>query len=124
MARFDNKVALVTGASRGIGRGVALRLAGEGADVVVNYRSHPDEAAQVCDQIAGLGRRALAIQADVADRAAMEQMFAQAAETLDVPDRDRAQWQAFASPNEPTWILCQPDIYWREADVLVTGFKS
>ena len=59
MARFDDKVALVTGASRGIGRGIALRLAREGADVVVNYRSHPEEAQEVVDQIAALGRAAL-----------------------------------------------------------------
>lgn len=76
MARFTNKVALVTGASRGIGRGVALRLASEGADVLVNYRSHPDEAQEVVDQISTMGRRALAFQADVADREAVERMFA------------------------------------------------
>ena len=82
MARFDDKVALVTGASRGIGRGIALRLAREGADVVVNYRSHPEEAQEVVDQIAALGRAALAIQADVAEREAMERMFARAVESL------------------------------------------
>lgn len=82
MARFDNKVALITGASRGIGRGVALRLAAEGADVVVNYRTHPDEAHAVADQITGMGRRALVVQADVADRDAMERMFAQAVSVL------------------------------------------
>lgn len=82
MARFDDKVALVTGASRGTGRGIALRLAREGADVVVNYRSHPEEAQEVVDQIAALGRAALAIQADVAEREAMERMFARAVESL------------------------------------------
>jgi glucose 1-dehydrogenase len=75
MARFTNKVALITGASRGIGRGVALRLAAEGADVVVNYRTHPDEAQEVVDQISAMGRRALALQADVADREAVARMF-------------------------------------------------
>ena len=78
MARFDGKVALVTGASRGIGRGVALRLAREGADVVVNYHSHPDEAQEVAQHILAEGRRALMVQADVSDRGAMEHMFAQA----------------------------------------------
>lgn len=74
--RFAGKVALVTGASRGIGRGIALRLAVEGADVVVNYRAHPDEAAEVTDEIRRYGRRALVWQADVADRDAVARMFA------------------------------------------------
>ena len=80
MSRFDGKVALVTGASRGIGRGIALRLASEGADIALNYRSHPEEAQQVADAIAGLGRRALLCQADVADRDAVERMFGAAIE--------------------------------------------
>jgi glucose 1-dehydrogenase len=75
MGRFDAKVALITGASRGIGRGIALRLASEGADVVINYRSHRDEAQELADQIAELGRRALLCQADVADRAAIVRIF-------------------------------------------------
>ena len=80
MGRFEGKIALVTGASRGIGRGIALQLATEGADVVVNYRTHPDEAQEVADAITDMGRRALVWQADVADRAAMEAMFAGAVE--------------------------------------------
>jgi ubiquinone/menaquinone biosynthesis C-methylase UbiE len=49
--------------------------------------------------------------------------LAQAAETLDLPAADRTQWRAFADPASPGYILHQPDLYWREADVLVTGFK-
>jgi glucose 1-dehydrogenase len=82
MGRFERKVALVTGASRGIGRGIALRLAAEGADVIVNYRSHPEEAAEVAGRIAELGRRALTYQADVADRSAVERMFAETVAAL------------------------------------------
>jgi glucose 1-dehydrogenase len=78
MDRFQDKVALVTGASRGIGRAIALELAAGGADVVINYRSHPDEAQAVADAVAQLGRRALLWQADVADRSAMQAMFAAA----------------------------------------------
>jgi glucose 1-dehydrogenase len=80
MQRFAGKVALITGASRGIGRGIALRLASEGADIVVNYRSHPDEAQDLIGQIGELGCRALPFQADVADRGAVERMFAAAIE--------------------------------------------
>jgi glucose 1-dehydrogenase len=80
LARFDGKVTLITGASRGIGRGCALLFAAEGADVVVNYRSHPDEAQEVAQAIEQMGRRALVWQADVADREAMERMFAGAVE--------------------------------------------
>ena len=76
------KVALVTGASRGIGRAAAVALAAAGADVVVNYLAEPDEAARVADDIRRAGRRALAIEADVADRAAVEAMIKQARHEL------------------------------------------
>src|SRR5215831_16387054 len=61
------KVALVTGANRGIGRGIAAALAKAGADVAVNFRSDEDEPAAkaVCSQIEGSGRRSLAVRADV-----------------------------------------------------------
>jgi len=82
MQRFLDKVALITGASRGIGRGIAVHLAGEGADVVVNYHAHADEAQQVADEITRLGRRALVWQADVADPVAVQRMFDAAVERL------------------------------------------
>ncbi len=75
MERFKGKVALITGASRGIGRGVALQLATEGADVVVNYYSHAEEAQQVAEEIGRLGRQVLIYQADVAEREAIQRMF-------------------------------------------------
>ena len=65
---LTGKVGLVTGAAQRIGRSVALRLASEGADVVVNYRTSKSEAAEVVAQITAKGRRAVAIQADVAKR--------------------------------------------------------
>jgi len=77
---LTGQVALVTGASRGIGRGIALALAEVGADVVVNYRSHAGEAEAVARQVEAHGGRALVWQADVADRTAMERMFAGAVE--------------------------------------------
>lgn len=80
MGSLSGKVALVTGASRGIGRGSALALAAQGADVVVNYRSHLEEAQEVAARIEALGRRALIWQADVGKRDAVEAMFAAAAQ--------------------------------------------
>jgi NAD(P)-dependent dehydrogenase (short-subunit alcohol dehydrogenase family) len=73
---FAGKVALVTGAAKRIGRSVALRLASEGADVVVNYRSSKAQAEEVVAQISATGRRAMAIQADVANRADVLALFA------------------------------------------------
>ena len=58
-------MALVTGASRGIGRAIAVGLAAAGADVAVNYRKEKAAAEEVCAEIRGLGRRAIAVQADV-----------------------------------------------------------
>jgi 3-oxoacyl-[acyl-carrier protein] reductase len=69
-----NKIALVTGASRGIGRGIALELAREGWDVCVNYAHSRQAAEDVVQQIRTMGRRAVAVQADVADSAAVNAM--------------------------------------------------
>ena len=63
--RLAGKTALVTGSSQGVGEAVALRLAEEGADVIVHYRSHPEGAQSVVERIAKLGRRTVAIQADL-----------------------------------------------------------
>ena len=65
MSNLEGKVALVTGASRGIGRAVAGALAEAGASVTVNYLSHAAEAEEVADSIRRLGGQALAVQADV-----------------------------------------------------------
>jgi 3-oxoacyl-[acyl-carrier protein] reductase len=70
----ERKIALVTGAARGIGRAIALDLAGQGADVVINYRSRTDAAEAVAKQIRSMGRRALVLKADVADPDQVETM--------------------------------------------------
>jgi 3-oxoacyl-[acyl-carrier protein] reductase len=63
--KLQNRVALVTGASRGIGRSIAIALAAAGADVAVNYRKEQFASAEVCAEIQRLGRRAVPVQADV-----------------------------------------------------------
>ncbi len=80
--RFEGRVALVTGASRGIGRATAIKLANEGADVAVHYVRSAKPAEAVCEEIRALGRRAVALQADIADRAAVNEMVAQATAAL------------------------------------------
>jgi 3-oxoacyl-[acyl-carrier protein] reductase len=75
--KFSGKVALVTGANSGIGEAVALYLAEEGADVVVNYLQNTSEAEKVVKEIQAMGRRALAVKADVSSSADVKAMFEQ-----------------------------------------------
>lgn len=63
--RLAGKAALVTGSSEGIGAAVAVRLAQEGADVAVNYRTHPQDADEVLEKIKALGRKSVSIRADL-----------------------------------------------------------
>ena len=71
---LGGKVALVTGASAGIGRATALMLAQNGADVAINYLTYPEAAEELASQVRALGRRALLCQVDVADQPAVEAM--------------------------------------------------
>jgi 3-oxoacyl-[acyl-carrier protein] reductase len=73
---LQNRIALVTGASRGIGKSIALALAAEGADVAVNYRKQSAAAESVAEAIKKLGRRCITIQADAAESAEVEKLFA------------------------------------------------
>jgi 3-oxoacyl-[acyl-carrier protein] reductase len=76
--RLTGKVAVVTGASKGIGASIALHLAAEGAAVVVNYASSKEGADRVVAEIAGKGGRGIAVQADVAKPADIRRLFAEA----------------------------------------------
>ena len=72
MIDLSDRVALVTGVARGIGRAIVLRLATQGADVAFSYRGNAAAAADTAGEVEALGRRALAVQADVKDPAAAE----------------------------------------------------
>ena len=76
--RLTGKVAVVTGSGRGIGKGIALKLAQEGASVVVNYRKSEDEAEAVVKEIEQKGGKAAAIQADMSKVEEISQLFNQA----------------------------------------------
>ncbi|MGG6292992.1 3-oxoacyl-[acyl-carrier-protein] reductase [Leptolyngbya sp. AN02str] len=73
--QLQDKVAIVTGASRGIGRAIALALAAEGANVVVNYARSSGAADEVVNEIVGMGREAIALKADVSKLDEVEALF-------------------------------------------------
>ena len=75
MSILQDRIALVTGASRGIGKSTALALARAGAHVAVNFQSNGDAAADVCRQIEALGRKAIPVQADVSKTADVDRLL-------------------------------------------------
>ena len=79
---FENRVAVVTGGSRGIGRATALQLADGGADVAIGYGSRAETAQQVVSEIEALGRRALCVQCDVSNQGQVDQLVGQTREKL------------------------------------------
>jgi enoyl-[acyl-carrier protein] reductase III len=76
MFDLQEKVALITGGSRGIGRAIAIRLAEQGADVIVNYVRHKRDAVDTAQEVEKLGRKCLLVKANVANSDDVEKMFA------------------------------------------------
>ena len=109
MSGLLDRVALVTGGSRGLGRAIALRLAQAGADVVIAYRAAESEATSVVEQIERVGRRALAVRADVAsdnETAALVQRALDAFGRVDILVNNAGIMQAgapFATQDPATW---------------------
>lgn len=73
--QFADKVALITGGARGIGKATALKLAHAGCDIAIVYYNSSDEAQALVEEIQGLGRKAVAIQANVADHQSVKEMY-------------------------------------------------
>jgi len=115
---LTNRVALVTGASRGIGRAVALKLAECGAKIVINYKQSTAQAEEVAEQIRGQGGQCLTVQGDVAVAADVERVFQAAQQSfgrIDILVNN-------ASINRDTLILRMSENDWDE--VLTTDLRG
>lgn len=73
--KLEGKVALVTGSSQGIGQAIAAHLASEGADIVIDYRSHPDGAEETRAKVEATGRKGLVVKADLGVVSDVRQMI-------------------------------------------------
>jgi glucose 1-dehydrogenase len=112
------KVALVTGASAGIGRAAALALAQQGADVAINYLTLPEAAEELAGQIRELGRRALLLRVDVSDQPAVEAMVERA--VADLGRLDVLVSSAVYSDREP-FVTANMEGFRRTIDVTMWG---
>lgn len=122
MSQLAAKIAVITGASSGVGAGLAVGFAERGADVVVNYRRNRDGAQRTADRVRSLGRRCLVVQADVAEARDVDLMFEQvdgafggldilvnnAGVTLKAPllDTTEEEWDRLMATNLKGAFLC------------------
>lgn len=120
MSRFSEKVVVISGASRGIGRGIALRFAQEGAHLVVS--ANEEKVYDVAEEIKALGCQAVAIVCDVTDKRAVEDLFAQTVKTFGridvsiqnagvitiakIQDLTEAEWDKVMAVNTKGVFLC------------------
>jgi NAD(P)-dependent dehydrogenase (short-subunit alcohol dehydrogenase family) len=105
---LESKTALVTGASKGVGKGIALEFARCGCDVAVNYHSDAAGAEATVAEIKNLGRRAFAVQADIGDSGAVDRMFAEVLKQfprLDILVNNAGMqvWKALLDLEESDW---------------------
>jgi len=107
---LKDKVALVTGGSRGLGRAICLALAAEGAKVIVHYGRNDEAAAEVVEKNRALGSEAVALKADLSDKEAVRTVMPRAIEAfgrLDILINNAAIW--------PTaWVKDMDDDHWRQ----------
>ncbi|MBQ4574661.1 MAG: 3-oxoacyl-ACP reductase FabG [Clostridia bacterium] len=122
MFELNGKIALVTGSSRGIGKGIALALAKAGADIIVNYIGNKEAALEVGKEIEAMGRRALVIRADVSEEDQVAALFdeimqnfgrldilvnnAGTSQPKDIFEMDSADWDRIIKTNLTSGMLC------------------
>ena len=105
--KLQDRIALVTGASRGIGRSIATDLAGAGAHVGVNYRKEQSAAEEVCAAIRKLGSRAIALQADVSVSAEVDRLVSLGATHIDI-GQGEVSWVVMADPDGHEFCVLTP----------------
>src|SRR3954466_8865415 len=107
MMRLEGKKALVTGSSQGIGEAVAIRFAEEGADVIVNYRTHPEGAKRTVEAVQRFGRKSTAIYADLSKTADVQKLVEESIRELG--HLDILVNNAGVEKNSPFWEVTEED---------------